>query len=62
MQKYMIGVVLFGLLPIFYCIIYYMSDVIAYLKLEEDEDLEDAENILVWQVREERLKVNIENL
>jgi Jagunal, ER re-organisation during oogenesis len=51
MQKYMIGVVLFGLMPILYCAIYYMSDVIAYMNLEEDEELEDAENITVWQVR-----------
>lgn len=27
-----------------------MSDVMEYLKLEDKRDLEDAENILVWQV------------
>lgn len=50
MQKYMIGVVVFGFVPVFYCIIHYMSDVIEYMKLEDKRDLEDAENILVWQV------------
>lgn len=50
MQKYMIGVVVFGYIPVIYCIIHYMSDVVEYLKLEDKRDLEDAENILVWQV------------
>lgn len=50
MQKYMAGVVVFGLFPIIYCIIHYMNDVVAYMKLDEDTELEDAENILVWQV------------
>lgn len=50
MQKYMIGVVVFGMFPIIYCIIHYMNDVINYLHLDDDTDLEDAENILVWQV------------
>lgn len=50
MQKYMAGVVVFGLFPIFYCIIHYMNDVIAYMHLDEDTELEDAEDILVWQV------------
>lgn len=51
MQKYMAGVVLFGLFPVFYCIVHYMSDVLEYIRLDEDTDLEDAENIIVWQVR-----------
>lgn len=50
MQKYMIGVVVFGLVPVIYCLIHYASDVSAYMKLDEDTDLEDAENILVWMV------------
>lgn len=50
MQKYMIGVVVFGLFPIIYCIVHYMSDVMEYMNLDEDTELEDAENILVWQV------------
>jgi Jagunal, ER re-organisation during oogenesis len=49
MQKYMAGVIVFGLFPVLYCIIHYMNDVIAYMKLE-DTELEDAENIMVWQV------------
>lgn len=55
MQKYMIGVVVFGLLPILYCIIHYMNDVVAYMKLDEDIDLEDAEEIMVWQVSQQLL-------
>lgn len=50
MQKYMIGVLVFGLLPVFYCFFYYLSDVIDYIQLEEDVDIEDTE-ILMWQVR-----------
>lgn len=49
MQKYMIGVLVFGLLPVFYCFFYYLSDVIDYIQLEEDVDIEDTE-ILMWQV------------
>jgi uncharacterized membrane protein len=49
MQKYMIGVIVFGFFPIFYCFIYYLSDVIEYLQLDEDTDLEDTE-IKIWQV------------
>lgn len=55
MQKYMIGVVVFGLLPILYCILHYMNDVVAYMKLDEDIDLEDAEEIMVWQVSQQLL-------
>lgn len=50
MQKYMAGVIVFGLFPVLYCMIHYMNDVVAYMKLDEDTELEDAENILVWQV------------
>lgn len=49
MQKYMIGVVVFGLFPVFYCILHYMNDVIDYIQLEDDTDVEDTE-IKVWQV------------
>jgi len=51
MQKYMLGVAVFGLLPILYCIFHYMNDVMEYMRLDEDTELEDAENIVVWQVR-----------
>lgn len=57
MQKYMAGVVVFGLFPVFYCIAHYMSDVREYIRLDEDIELEDAENIIVWQVR--RTKTNL---
>lgn len=50
MQKYMIGVIVFGLIPVFYCIIHYMNDVISYMQLEDGVELEDVDNILVWQV------------
>jgi hypothetical protein len=46
----MIGVVIFGLLPIIYCVFHYMGDVREYMKLDDQTDLEDAENIIVWQV------------
>ncbi|XP_070493522.1 protein jagunal [Chironomus tepperi] len=48
MQKYMIGVVVFGLFPVFYCIIHYMNDVIDYIHLDDDTDIEDTD-IKVWQ-------------
>lgn len=41
---------MFGILPILYCILHYMNDVVAYMKLDEDIELEDAEEIMVWQV------------
>lgn len=46
----MIGVVVFGLVPIAYCLIHYWSDVWEYMKLEKGTDLEDVENIMVWMV------------
>jgi hypothetical protein len=49
MQKYMIGVVVFGLFPVFYCVLHYMNDVIDYIQLDDDIDVEDTE-IKVWQV------------
>lgn len=49
MQKYMIGVVVFGLFPVFYCLVYYFSDVLEYTQLDEDTDLEDTD-IKIWQV------------
>lgn len=45
----MIGVVVFGLFPVFYCILHYMNDVIDYIQLDDDIDVEDTE-IKVWQV------------
>lgn len=49
MQKFMIGIGVFGLAPVLYCLVYYLGDAIDYFKLEEGTDLEDTE-IQVWQV------------
>lgn len=43
----MIGLILFGFLPLLYALIYYLSDVWTYLTFEEEEELED---IHIWQV------------
>lgn len=50
MKKYMVGLGIFGILPMIYCLIYYFRDAIDYLTLEEDVDVEDTE-IHMWQVR-----------
>lgn len=60
MHKYMAGVVVFGLFPVFYCIAHYMSDVLEYIRLDEDTELEDAENIVVWQVSRKIFNDSIE--
>lgn len=49
MKKYMVGLGIFGILPMIYCLIYYFRDAIDYLTLEEDVDVEDTE-IHMWQV------------
>lgn len=46
MRNYMIGLGLFGFLPLFYAIIYYFKDVWTYLTFEEEEELEE---IHIWQ-------------
>ncbi|KAG5682119.1 hypothetical protein PVAND_011498 [Polypedilum vanderplanki] len=48
MQRYMLGVVVFGLFPILYCLYYYMNDVVSYIKLEKNVDIEDTQ-IKLWQ-------------
>lgn len=50
MKKYMVGLGIFGILPMIYCLIYYFRDAIDYMTLEEDVDVEDTE-IHMWQVR-----------
>lgn len=50
----MIGVVIFGMVPVIYCIIHYMNDVINYMQLDEDTTLDEADNIMVWQVSQWR--------
>ncbi|XP_019865900.1 protein jagunal [Aethina tumida] len=46
MRNYMVGLVLFGFLPILYATIYYFSDVWTYLTFEEEEELDDVQ---FWQ-------------
>lgn len=43
------GVVVFGLFPVIYCLAYYMNDVINYIQLDDDVDAEDVD-IKIWQV------------
>lgn len=50
MQKYMGGLVLLGVLPLLYCLIYYFRDSIDYITLEDGVDVEDTD-IFMWQVR-----------
>lgn len=47
MRNYMIGLTLFGFLPLLYAIIYYFSDVYTYLTFEDEEELE---KVHIWQV------------
>lgn len=49
MKKYIIGLTVIAILPLFYCIIYYFSDVVDYMSLTPDVDIEETE-IFVWQV------------
>ncbi|XP_026468222.1 protein jagunal-like [Ctenocephalides felis] len=44
MQRYMIGIVVLGYLPLLYCFIYYCGDVLEYLA-----EGQDAEDIILWQ-------------
>ncbi|KAG4072154.1 hypothetical protein HA402_015653 [Bradysia odoriphaga] len=47
MHKYMIGLVLFGIAPMFYCFVYYFGDVIDYLTLERGANVDDTD-IVIW--------------
>lgn len=49
MKKYIIGLTVTAILPLFYCIIYYFSDVLEYMRLTSDTDIEETE-IFIWQV------------
>lgn len=49
MKKFMMGLGIFGILPMFYCFIYYFRDAIDYMTLEEGVDVNDTE-IHMWQV------------
>lgn len=48
MKKYMIGLGVFGIVPMLYAIIYYFRDAIDYMTLEEDVDVADTD-IHMWQ-------------
>lgn len=49
MEKFMIGIVVLGFLPLLYCFFYYLGDVWTYIKLDEETDIEDTD-IQLWQV------------
>lgn len=49
MQKYMISLGVFGILPLIYCFVYYFGDVWEYLTLEDKSELEETE-IFLWRV------------
>lgn len=49
MQKYMIALGLFAVLPLLYCFIYYFGDVWEYLTLDDKSQLEDTD-IFLWRV------------
>lgn len=44
MKRYMMGISLFGILPILYATIYYLPDVWTYITTGETEEIE------LWQV------------
>ncbi|KAG5668411.1 hypothetical protein PVAND_016351 [Polypedilum vanderplanki] len=48
LKKYMMGIVMFGFIPVIYCLLYYMDDVVDYISLDEDTDIEDTD-ITIWQ-------------
>lgn len=49
MRNFIIGLVLTALVPLLYCAVYYSSDVIECLSLDEETDIKDTE-IFVWRV------------
>lgn len=52
MQQYIAGIVVFGVIPLVFCLIYYFNDVIGYLSYDdEDVDIEDSD-IVFWRVCE----------
>lgn len=50
MQKYIVGLIVTALLPMLYCIIYYFPDVVDYLSLDDETDIEETE-IFLWRVK-----------
>lgn len=53
MQRYIIGLHVFGFLPLFYAIIYYIGDVWAYLTSDDEDELE---KVHLWQVNTQIFK------
>lgn len=49
MKKYIIGLVVTALLPLLYCAIYYFSDIVDYMSLDDETDIETTE-IFLWRV------------
>lgn len=49
MKKYVIGLIVTAVLPLLYCTIYYFSDIIDYMSLNKETDIEDSD-IFVWRV------------
>lgn len=47
MRQYMIGICLFGYLPILYAIVYYCKDVWIYLTSDDEEELDAVQ---YWNV------------
>lgn len=54
MKKYIIGLIVTAVLPLFYCAIYYFPDIVDYMSLDEETDIEDTD-IFVWRVRNQAL-------
>lgn len=48
MQKYLIGIILVGILPLVYCFLYYFSDVWEYLTGDADTDIDETD-IVMWR-------------
>lgn len=62
LKRYMIGICVFGFLPVIFCFIYYFSDCWRYLtgdyedsEDESEEDVDDENSIKMWQVNILRL-------
>lgn len=47
-QQYIVGLNVFGFIPLFYAIIYYLGDVWTYLTSDDEEEIDEVQ---LWQVR-----------
>lgn len=61
MNKYVIGLIVLGFVPILYCLVYYFSDVIEYITLEADIDIDDTD-VIMWQVSFNSINLNNNSL